>query len=201
MKKKLPGSGPYAVFTVKVTLLGTEPPIWRQLRLPASTTLADLHWVLQTAFDWTNSHMHHFMLRFGTDNVAYYGLPEKRLVPDLGFGHDTKDETKARLGNLLGKAGDVCRYEYDFGDSWLHEIALEEIAEECVRPVVATCLAGERAAPPEDCGGIPGFYHNLDVLKKPRSREYAEVREWMGDYDPEAFELAGLNRALARIKV
>ena len=140
MKKKLPGSGPYAVFTVKVTLLGTEPPIWRQLRLPASTTLADLHWVLQTAFDWTNSHMHHFMLRFGTDNVAYYGLPEKRLVPDLGFGHDTKDETKARLGNLLGKAGDVCRYEYDFGDSWLHEIALEEIAEECVRPVLPLAL-------------------------------------------------------------
>jgi hypothetical protein len=201
MKKKLPGSGPYAVFTLKVTLLGSEPPIWRRLRLPSNVTMADLHWVLQTAFDWTNSHMHQFMLRFGTEKVVYYGLPDKELFSDSGFGHATKDEKKVRLGSLLEKTGDVCHYEYDFGDSWLHEIALEEIAEESVRPVVAVCLAGEQAAPPEDCGGIPGFYHNLDVLKKPRSREYAEIKEWMGDYDPAAFDLAAINRRLVRTKL
>ena len=70
-----------------------------------------------------------------------------------------------------------------------------------MRPVVAVCLAGEQAAPPEDCGGIPGFYHNLDVLKKPRSREYAEIKEWMGDYDPAAFDLAAINRRLVKIKL
>lgn len=119
----------------------------------------------------------------------------------IGFGHDTKDENKARLTNLLGKPEDVCHYEYDFGDSWLHEIALEEIADESVRSVVAVCLAGDRAAPPEDCGGIPGFYHNLAVLKKPRSREYVEIKEWMGDYDPASFDLAAINDSLARIKL
>jgi len=201
MKKKLPGSGPYAVFTVKVTLLDTEPAIWRRLSLPGNTALADLHWVLQAAFDWTNSHMHQFMHHIGTERIVYYGLPEKKLFADLGFGHDTKDENKVRLGSLFEKPGDICHYEYDFGDSWLHAIALEEIAEESVRPVVAVCLAGERTTPPEDCGGIPGFYHNLDVLKKPRSREYAEIKEWMGDYDPAAFDLAPINRRLAKIRL
>jgi hypothetical protein len=201
MKKKLPGTGPYAVFTVKVTLLDTDPPIWRRLRLPANATLADLHWVLQTAFDWTNSHMHHFMHRLGTDDVAYYGKPDKNMLPDLGFGHDTRDEKKARLCNLLEKAGDICHYEYDFGDSWMHEIALEEIVEAPVRPAAATCLAGEKAAPPEDCGGIPGFYHNLEVLKKPGHPEHADVKEWMGDYDPAAFDPVAVSRRLARVKL
>jgi hypothetical protein len=83
----------------------------------------------------------------------------------------------------------------------MHEIVLEKVSEESVRPGIAVCLAGTRAAPPEDCGGLFGFYHNLDVLKQPEHPAYADLMEWMGDYDPEAFELAGLNRALARIKV
>ena len=201
MKKKLPGSGPHAIFTVKVTLLDTDPPIWRRLRLPGNTTLADLHWVLQTAFGWTNSHMHQFMHRFGTRDAMYYGKPEKQPFLDLGPGHDTKDEKKARLGNLLEKPGDACHYEYDFGDSWIHEIELEVIAEEPVRPAVAVCLGGENAAPPEDCGGIPGFYHNLEVLKKPRHPEHADVKEWMGDYDPAAFDPVAVSRQLARVKL
>jgi len=203
MKKKLPGSGPHSVFTVKVALLGSDPPIWRRLSRPANTALADLHWVLQTAFDWTDSHMHQFMLRFGTPDVVCYQKLSRDPGPlvALGLRQPKKDENKARLSNLLEKAGDVCHYEYDFGDSWLHEIALEEIAEEPVRPASAACLAGEQAAPPEDCGGIPGFCHNLDVLKKTRSREYAEIKEWMGDYDPAAFNLAAVNRRLAKIKL
>jgi hypothetical protein len=201
MKKKLPGSAPYVVFTVKVTLLDTDPLIWRRLRLPGNTTLADLHWVLQTAFDWTNSHLHQFMHRFGTDGVVYYGKPEKNVLSDLGPGHDTKDEKKARLSSLLQKAGDACHYEYDFGDSWIHEIELEEIAEEPVRPATAVCLGGERAAPPEDCGGIPGFYHNLEVLKKPRHQEHADVKDWMGDYDPAVFDPVAVSRRLTRVKL
>jgi len=87
------------------------------------------------------------------------------------------------------KPGDVALYEYDFGDSWEHEIRLEDIVprEKGIR--YPRCIDGARACPPEDCGGPYGFERMLEVLADPNDEEHDEMWEWIGEgYDPARFE-------------
>lgn len=191
-------------FDLRVSLRYVQPEVWRLVRVPHDVRMDRLHRVLQAAFGWTNSHLHQFPLIDAKGDVTgYVGEPD----PDspgvsLGLRTPTQDETKRLLKNFFGKSGDRIGYEYDFGDSWLHEIALAAVHEQTARLTTPLCLDGGRAAPPEDCGGPPGFEHLLDVLNKPKHREYAEMRDWVGgEYDPAAFDLAGINRVLARLKV
>ena len=59
------------------------------------------------------------------------------------------------------------------------------------------CLAGKRACPPEDCGGVPGYERILDTVANPEDEEYEDILEWLGDeFDPEAFDMAGVNEEL-----
>jgi hypothetical protein len=107
------------IYQIKVTLLGTSPPIWRRLLVPADLILAQLHDVLQAAMGWEDGHMHEFSVgqrRFGRPN------PEDRLmgVPSV------ENERTVRLSSLLGRAGAKALYTYDFGDSWEHGIVLEK---------------------------------------------------------------------------
>ena len=53
-------------------------------------------------------------------------------------------------------------YEYDFGDSWQHEIVLEKILEPEPNVAYPRCIEGARACPPEDVGGIWGYADFLD---------------------------------------
>jgi hypothetical protein len=81
-------------------------------------------------------------------------------------------------------------YEYDFGDSWEHEIVVEKVlpAVEGIRYPI--CIAGKRACPPEDCGGVGGYERMLDIIANPKHEEHAEMLEWLGgSFDPEAFDL------------
>jgi len=65
---------------------------------------------------------------------------------------------------------------------------------------VATCTAGKRACPPEDCGGIWGYANLLDALADPAHEEHEELLEWAGeDFDPEAFEPKAVNAHLERL--
>ena len=105
------------VYQIKVTLLGTKPPIWRRLLVPANLTLAQLHDVLQIAMGWDDGHMHEFRVgqrRFG------------RPVPADRFMRmpRTESERTARLSPVRGRAGATMIYSYDFGDSWEHSICL-----------------------------------------------------------------------------
>lgn len=177
------------VYQIEVTLLGTEPPIWRQLLVPSSLTLEQLHDVLQTAMGWQNCHMHEFCV-----GKRRFGQP---LPPD-GFMDEPQIESErsAHLGDVLQRAGAKMIYTYDFGDSWEHGIVLKKRLAPNRDTVYPVCLDGQLACPPEDCGGIPGFYRLLDILADPRHKEYEEMREWAGDYDPEAFSVDKVNKSL-----
>jgi hypothetical protein len=122
---------------LKVTLLDTEPPVWRRLLVPATIRLDRLDRVIQAAMGWTNSHLHMFIHPSGR-----YG------VPDLDF--PLHDERRATLRDLVDREGETVRYEYDFGDGWEHEIALEQLLAAEPGGRHPTCLAGARACPPED---------------------------------------------------
>jgi len=179
-----------AVYQVKVTLHGAKPPIWRRLRLPSSTTLAQLHQVIQVAFGWEDAHLHAFEVG---------GRRYSR--PDLELWDEAADERKARLRDLGARPGARLRYTYDFGDSWEHDVVVENILPSDGLPH-AVCLTGRRAGPPEDCGGVWGYAELCGILADPDHPDHAERVNWVGHpYDPAAFDKHAVNASLARIRL
>ena len=181
------GSPTAKVQQLKVVLRGAEPPLWRRLHVPAGMTLAELHAVLQVAMGWEDCHLHQFEIAGVT-----YGIDDGE-----GWGPAPKDERRARLDRVAPK-GTRFVYEYDFGDSWEHDIHVEDVlAAEKGKPY-PICVAGERACPPEDCGGVWGYDDFLRALADPAHEDREELLEWVGEeFDPERFDLAAVNRALA----
>lgn len=176
------------ILQVKVSLAGARPPIWRRVLLESSTTLAEFHHILQWAMGWTDSHLHQFEA-----GGVIYGRPD----PESAFA--VKNERTVRLGEVLRKAKDGLRYEYDFGDDWLHEIVLEKIISRDPGQLYPWVAGGKRACPPEDCGGIYGYYEKLAVLADPAHPDHQEISDWIGEnFDPQAFSADALNRQLHR---
>lgn len=178
-----------SVHRIKVTLLGTDPPVWRRLAVPSSTTLGQLHHVLQSAMGWEDCHLHEFAI-----GASRYGPRGQAL--DSAWERPPKNEATARLYSVA-PPGTRFVYQYDFGDSWEHEVVVERVEKVPAgdpgadRPV---CLSGQRACPPEDCGGVWGYEHLLEVLADPVHDEYADMLEWVGDgHDPEQFDPADVN--------
>ncbi len=185
-KKKKKVAVPKKVYQIKVTLQGIRPPIWRRLEVTSDTKLSELHDIIQTAMGWQDCHLHQF-----TVGNTYYGKPDRSSPFD-----DTKDERKVKLSKLLPKEKSKFAYEYDFGDSWEHEILLEKILpmEEKEYPV---CVKGKRACPPEDVGGVWGYANLLKAIQDPDHPEHEEMQEWVeDDFDPEAFDLKDINEYL-----
>ena len=182
------------VFQLKVTLLGTKPPIWRRLLVPATLTLAQLHDLLQTAMGWQDCHLHEFSAGerlFGKPN------PEDRL---MGMP-PVENERTVRLSSLLGRIGAKVRYTYDMGDGWEHNIVLEKRLSADPGTAYPVCTGGKRACPPEDCGGIGGFYNLLDAVSDPTHEEHDELLDWVGeDYDPDAFSIDQINQMLTPLR-
>jgi hypothetical protein len=173
------------IVKLKVTLQGISPPIWRRLLIPAAMTLRDLHDSLQTSMGWEDAHLHDFNIageRFGdpstTDDVAN----EARMTLDR-----------------VGKAGiSRFKYTYDFGDDWEHLIVIEGTVLRAEGKHYPACVAGKRACPPEDCGGVPGYYHLLKVMADPTHPAYEDMSEWVNeDFDPEAFSAEAVDATLA----
>ena len=182
------------IYQIKVTLLGTRPPIWRRLLVPANLTLEQLHDVLQRAMGWDDSHMHDFRIgqkRYGRPD------PDDRL---MGLPAMASERT-ARLSSVLGKAGAKAVYTYDFGDSWEHGIAVEKVLPREEGRAYPVCVDGKLHGPPEDCGGVPGFYDFLEAIADPEHERHEELKEWLGDdFDPEAFSVDEVNRRLAPLQ-
>lgn len=178
--------GGQTVYQVKVTLKGIRPPIWRRFLTLSDISLYRLHEILQVVMGWTNSHLYQF-----DTGKAHFG------EPDPEHGMEMRDAKRAKLNQVAPKEKLKFVYEYDFGDTWLHEILVEAIlpAEPGVQYPV--CLSGRRACPPEDCGGIGGYAHLLDVIQDPDHEELEEMTEWLGGgLDAERFDLDEVNKTL-----
>jgi len=185
---------PQEIYQLKMTLRDTRPPIWRRLLVPAGLTLDVLHDVLQLAMGWDDSHLHEFRIgskRFGKSD------PNDRLMGLDPIGN----ERTTCLFTVLGRVGAKGMYTYDFGDSWEHAIVVEKVLppEPGVRYPI--CVDGRLHGPPEDCGGIPGYYNLLEALRDPNHQEHEELLDWVGgEFDPEAFSVDDVNRRLAPIR-
>jgi hypothetical protein len=155
----------------------------------ADATLAQLHDVLQVAMGWENCHLHCF--RIGNARYA----PTAHGGFDLG----EIDESTVRVAETLAGSGRGI-YEYDFGDSWEHQLLVEKTGVAIPQGGVAICTAGKRSGPPEDCGGIWGYANLLEALADPAHEEHEELLEWVGgSFDPEGFDQEAVNAVLDRI--
>ena len=176
---------PVRAYEFKVTLLVIRPSVWRRIKVPSDITLEDLHGVLQVVMGWTDSHMHAFRPVGRGANVRSGQAAVER-----------NEEWRTRLDELLAKPKDRLVYEYDFGDSWEHEVLLEKVGDHPPGARYPWVLGGARACPPEDVGGVGSYAHFLQVMRAPRHPEHTEMMEWHGGpFDPEAFDVQALNRA------
>lgn len=170
-----------SVYQVKVTLVGAKPPIWRRLLVTDSTDLHRLHLVIQDAMGWQNSHLYQFEI----DQTRYTESLDDGFVAD-----DEMPASSVRLGDLSLEEGDSFLYNYDFGDDWYHECEIERVAPVERGATYPRCLAGRRAGPPEDCGGIYGYDSMLSALRSRSHPDRTHWLEWIGpNWDAEAFDL------------
>ena len=179
------------VHRLKVTLRGSKPPIWRRFEVPSDATLARLHAIIQLGFGWEDCHLWVFETLSGR-----YGLSD----PDL----EIRSAESKKLSEVADWPGDKLRYEYDFGDGWDHDIVVEAVQPAEPGVVYPRCTAGKRACPPEDCGGIWGYYELLNTLANPRHENHAQMLRWLGisspaDFDPDRFDLEEADQYLTKI--
>ena len=187
-RRRRPESGT-RVYQIKITLREVSgPPVWRRVLVPADLTLGDLHEVIQQAMGWDDYHMHLFS-KGGQD----YGSPD----PELRHASDKN----VLLSQLLTRPGGRLRYTYDFGDDWEHDIVLEETRTAVPEETYPSCVAGQGACPPEDCGGAWGYAELKEILADPSHERHQDMLEWLGlnagkDFDPEKFSVAEVNARL-----
>jgi len=186
----------HPVYELDIWLIGSDPPIWRSVVVPAGFTLYDLHVVIQCVMPWDNSHLHAFETR---QRKRFSDPPPDDL--DLAFPFEDENENEVLLAEVYDALCETLVYEYDFGDSWEHGIKLIKTHEDAAAfDRLPALLGGERAAPPDDSGGLWGYYDMLDILKAPDSEDdwHRQVLEWMDEgFDPAAFDVDAANALLA----
>ena len=166
----------YKVFELEVKLRGIEPPIWRTLEMPGASSVEDVHFAIQVAMGWTNSHLHQFDI-----DGTHYGMV------DVDEAAELEDERAYSLEGLV-RSGSSFVYEYDFGDGWEHDVKVVKVTT-VAKPPHRRCLAGARACPPEDCGGPGGYANLLEALANPAHKEHHSLVEWSDGFEPERFTL------------
>ena len=169
---------------LRISLQVHTPTIWRHLLVPGGIELSTLHEIFQIAMGWDNRHLHSFEIG---DHV--YGEADDEEI----------DEDSVVFADLI----DVGRrfvYLYDFGDSWVHEVIVESIEPVSSGLKYASCLDGQRACPPEDCGGVARFSELLNAVGDPDHDEHDEyVQQVGGGFNPESFDRAATNANLQRL--
>jgi hypothetical protein len=181
------------VYQFKIALKGVTPPVWRRIQV-RDGTLDKFHERIQTAMGWTNSHLHLF--RVGD---TLYGDPWLMEEDFAEAGYVNSRETM--LSKILPVSGGRFRfeYEYDFGDSWWHEVQFEGCLGAEPGRRYPLCLEGERACPPEDVGGVSGYGEFLAVLADPSDEQHEDFVLWSGGrFDPESFDSEKVTKRMRR---
>jgi hypothetical protein len=175
------------VYEFKLSLLEVSPSVWRSVQVPETYSFWDLHVALQHAMGWLDYHLHLFRVtRPDTGETVQIGIPDEdafegdeAILPGWGIP----------IARYFPRPGVVARYEYDFGDGWEHDLAFEAIRPRQPGQKYPRCVAGARACPPEDCGGVGGYEELLTVIRTPTHEEYESTLQWLGGrFEPEKFD-------------
>ncbi|MFK8186265.1 MAG: plasmid pRiA4b ORF-3 family protein [Phormidesmis sp.] len=180
------------IYQLKITLRDIRPPIWRRVQVSSDVTLSHLHWVIQLAMGWTNSHLHSF-----TIHGQEYGVP----MPEMGYPElEPEDERSVKLHSFIPGEKFKFSYLYDFGDSWEHQILVEKVLRPESGVDYSRCIKAKRACPPEDCGGSWGYQDFVEIIQDAEHPEHKSMLEWAGgSFDPEETDLNEINACLKKI--
>lgn len=178
------------IATLRIELKDSDPPIWRVVEVPTSITLKVLHDIVQAAMGWLDYHLWEMVIDGKT-----YGLP---MEEDWGTA-PRKVAERVRLRDVLAPGTTRIDYTYDFGDNWEHSLIVSDVRSGEPDIAYPRFIAGERDCPPEDCGGIPGFYEMLEARADPTHPDHAEIAEWLDDYDPDELDVFPIQVAINRI--
>lgn len=180
------------LYLLKISLKEIEPEIWRRFAVPAGITLDRLHDVIQIVMGWKDYHLHEFLI----GKNKYTENPESKE-----YG---KVDGKFRLVDLIKQKSRKFSYLYDFGDHWEHEIILEESRYSNIESQSPLkCIEGARACPPEDVGGVHGYFEFLNALKDFAHKEHESYKTWYagfpwydGVFDSEKYDIEKVNYEL-----
>lgn len=178
------------IATMRIELMHSDPPIWRMVEVPTSITLKVLHDIVQAAMGWLDYHLWEMVIDGQT-----YSLP---MDEDWGTA-PPKVASRKRLRDVLAPGTTRIDYVYDFGDNWEHSLIISDVRAGDPGTAYPRFIAGQRNCPPEDCGGIPGFYEMLEAKADPEHPDHADVTEWLDDYDPNELDVFPINGLLGRI--
>jgi hypothetical protein len=149
-----PSVSSIAIYQLRVVLCSVSPLVWRRLLVVSTTSIAELHEILQSAFGWSDEHLHRFLIH-GTA----YGIPH---LGGIAFREDARG---VPLSRFRLHCGERFRYEYDFTADWKLDIRLERALPCDLKRALPSCIGGGRTAPPEDCAGAWDYLKRLDWHK------------------------------------
>lgn len=184
-----------AILHLKISLKDSKPAIKRDILVDDKNTFEDLSDIIQIIMPWDGYHM----WSFDKGRELSLVMSEEAKMDDT-----EKLASKVKLSSFFKVAKAKILYTYDFGDGWQHEVTLAKILEPKAGNIYPVCISGENAAPPEDCGGVYGYYNMLEIIKDPTNSEYEDMRDWLGldkddVYDPTAFDLKQVNEELGGV--
>ena len=184
-----PKKAPERVFTLRLQVVGTTPPVWRRLLVRETMWLSRLHDTIQVVFDWFDYQTH----AFNIDELRF-GNPLKRETLMI------EDDRDVTLADLDLEHHERLTYGYHFGEGWQVDIKVEKTGVVEKGAQYPSCVAGERSGPPEDCGGLEAFHDMLACIKEPDTELGREWLEWLGpDYRPDGCDLEKINKALKKL--
>jgi Plasmid pRiA4b ORF-3-like protein len=182
------------IVRLKITLDHVKPTVMRRIEVPVSITLDTLHEMIQAIMPWENSHLHQFYLRI-IDSPRW--APPLPFDDDFGdFGIEKRDSTRTSLADVLAEPTfKVLRYNYDFGDDWIHSIKVERRFSAELWGEFPKLIDAKGRCPPENCGGPWGYAELLEALSDPARIRRPEFRGWLRDFDPNTIERAAIEAA------
>ena len=168
-------------YLFKIQIQGVNPPIWRRLLVPENITFSKFHNIIQVAFGWENDHAYEFSPS-GWDSSPSIGSQFEKY---FGDGAEM-DSNKLKLSDIFKTEKQTFTYIYDFGDEWVHDITLEKIVDEKLKK--ASCVDGDGACPPEDCGGADDYMDFREIISDPKHPLHRDMLEWEGLEEGESWE-------------
>ena len=173
------------IYQFKISLKGIKPSLWRRIQVPEIYTFWDLHVAVQDAMGWQDCHLHDFTIRNPRSHAKErIGIPDEDDEFELGI----LPGWALYIADYFSRKNSTATYLYDYGDNWEHAVKLEKILPRVKETKYPRCIAGKRACPPEDCGGVHGYGEFLEAIMDPRHDQHKDMLHWAGqDFEPERF--------------
>ena len=180
------------ILRFRIELQETDPLVWREIEVPGTYSFWDLHVAIQDAMGWQDYHLHRFT------------IPHPRTRQERVFGihnlHADCDDPPGwatQIAAMFTTNNPTARYEYDFGDNWQHTVTLVDLLRRDFKLSYPRCVSGERACPPEDCGGVDGYAQIVSGKIDRATREWLPRGYRPAHFDPAAVRFSDPARRLA----